>query len=44
MLFEVGEFCEKVEKGVTSLIRDLQDATGRYGDEEKAAWNMSHHQ
>jgi len=28
MLFEVGEFCEKVEKGVTSLIRDLQDATG----------------
>ena len=41
MLLEVGQFCEKVETGISVLVRDLQCATGRYGEAEKAAWTAS---
>ena len=41
MLLEVGQFCEKVETGISSLVRDLQSTTGRYGEAEKAAWTAS---
>lgn len=41
MLLEVGEFCERVDKGLIPLVRELQAQTGRYGDAEKAAWSAS---
>lgn len=41
MLLEVGKFCEKVDSDLGALVRELQQATGRYGDAEKAAWKAS---
>src|SRR5262245_59766293 len=41
MLMEVGEFCERIQKDAKSLVRDLQDLTGRYGSREEDAWYSS---
>lgn len=41
MLLEIGKFCEKVETEMGTLVRDLQRATGRYGEAERAAWKAS---
>lgn len=41
MLLEVGEFCQRVQSGMGGLVRELQAATGRYGDAERAAWTSS---
>lgn len=41
MLITVGQFRERVAHSRAALIRDLQEQTGRYGDEEKQAWDVS---
>jgi DUF2075 family protein len=41
MLFEVGEFCQRVEGDLAGLIDELQELTGRSGDQERAAWGRS---
>ena len=41
MLIEVQAFCNRVERDLDGLIEDLQDLTGRYGDEERRAWRAS---
>jgi hypothetical protein len=41
MLLEVGEFCERVENEISTLVGDLQASTGRYGEAEEGAWRKS---
>ena len=41
MLFQVGEFCARVETDLSGLADDLQELTGRFGDEERRAWMSS---
>jgi uncharacterized protein len=41
MLIEVQAFCDRVERDLNGLIDELQDITGRYGDEERRAWRAS---
>lgn len=41
MLITVGDFVDRVEHGLPDLVADLQDVTGRSGDEEKKAWEES---
>src|SRR3954447_4527464 len=41
MLFEVGEFCQRVESDLSGLIDDLQGLTGRLGEQERQAWERS---
>ena len=41
MLIEVREFCRRVEGDLAGLIDELQDLTGRYGQQERRAWERS---
>jgi hypothetical protein len=41
MLIEVREFCRRVEADLAGLIDELQDLTGRYGQQERRAWERS---
>ena len=41
MLLTIGEFHERVKLRLDELVSDLQDNTGRYGDEEANAWKNS---
>jgi hypothetical protein len=41
MLLTVAQFRDRVAHHRADLIRDLQQQTGRYGDEEKQAWDAS---
>ncbi len=41
MLLTVSEFREAVRSGRSALIADLRSATGRSGEEERAAWESS---
>lgn len=41
MLLEVGEFCDRTAGDVDTLIRQLQESTGRYGEAERNAWASS---
>ena len=41
MLFQVGEFCARVETDLSGLADELQELTGRFGDEERRAWMSS---
>lgn len=41
MLMEVAEFCRRVDAELGALIEDLQDHTGREGDDERYAWTSS---
>ncbi|MDV6032457.1 MAG: hypothetical protein F9B45_20700 [Phycisphaera sp. RhM] len=41
MLFEVGEFCDRVESDLSGLADELQELTGRYGDQERRSWMLS---
>lgn len=41
MLLTVNEFRDRASRDVERLITDLQFVTGRYGDEESAAWKES---
>ena len=41
MLFEVGEFCDRVDSDLAGLVDELQELTGRFGDTEKLAWARS---
>ena len=41
MLIEVREFCHRVESDLAGLIDELQDLTGRYGQQERRAWERS---
>jgi hypothetical protein len=35
ILFQVGEFCEHVETDLSGLADELQELTGRFGDQER---------
>ena len=41
MLIEVREFCHRVESDLAGLIDQLQNLTGRYGQQERRAWERS---
>jgi uncharacterized protein len=41
LLFTVAEFHDKVKHQLEGLVSDLQDNTGRYGDDEANAWRNS---
>jgi DUF2075 family protein len=41
MLLTVGEFVDLASRQMPRLVERLQDATGRFGDEEKKAWSAS---
>lgn len=41
MLIEVQEFCRRVEGDLAGLIDELQELTGRYGQQERQAWERS---
>ena len=41
MLMEVQELCDRVDRHFNDLLDELQDLTGRYGDEERRAWQAS---
>ena len=41
MLFQVGEFCERVETDLSGLADELQELTGRFGDQERRTWMTS---
>lgn len=41
MLIEVREFCHRVESDLAGLIDELQSLTGRYGQQERQAWERS---
>jgi uncharacterized protein len=41
MLFEVGEFCEKVEDDLAGLVDELVELTNRQTDSEILAWQRS---
>lgn len=41
MLLRVSEFCTTVDSDLASMVDQLADYTGRYGDEERAAWLAS---
>ena len=41
MLLTVAEFRSRIERDLSSLIRELQDQTGRRGEDEASAWANS---
>ena len=41
MLFQVGEFCERVESDLSGLADDLQEWSGLFGDQQRRAWMQS---
>jgi hypothetical protein len=41
MLITVEQFCDRVRHQLTELVLQLQEETGRFGDEEKEAWTQS---
>lgn len=41
MLLTVGDFKSRVNHNLDDLVIDLQQVTGRYGDEESSAWQQS---
>lgn len=41
MLFQVGEFCERVESDLSGLADDLQNSSGLWGDQQRRAWMQS---
>src|SRR4051812_39635799 len=41
MLITVEQFCDRVRNQLPELVLELQEETGRYGDEEKEAWTQS---
>jgi uncharacterized protein len=41
MLFEIGEFCERVQDDLAGLVDELVELTNRQGDNEKKAWQRS---
>ncbi len=41
MIITIDEFRNRVDADIASLVTDLQDATGRYGEEEQKAWTVS---
>lgn len=41
MLLTVSQFKHKVQSGLGNLVADLQDQTGRFGEEEADAWRSS---
>ena len=41
MLLSIREFKDRVSEGMEGLVSELQELTGRYGDEEATAWATS---
>ena len=41
MLLTIGEYRNRIANDIDGLVRELQDLTGRTGDEERAAWKNS---
>ena len=41
MLFQVGEFCERVETDLSGLADEFQELAGLFVDQERRAWMTS---
>lgn len=41
MLLEVSEFCRRATRDLPALVDELREETGRYGEQEEAAWTAS---